>query len=268
VITIAALFVYPVKSCRGIAVLQARLTPRGLQYDREWMVVSPDGRFLTQREAPRLALVATALRDHHLELSAPGLPPLAVPLQRAGRAASIEVTVWRDRVQAFDEGHEAASWLGEHLRRDVRLVRFDDARRRPTDPAWSQGLDGSSAFADGYPVLVLSRASLDDLNSRLPSPLPVDRFRPNVYLDGCAPYAEDAIRGLESEQMRLRIVKPCTRCVITTTDQATAVPQGDEPLRTLQTYRWDGALRGVTFGQNAIVERPGRLDVGTPLTSG
>jgi MOSC domain-containing protein len=268
VITIAALFVYPVKSCRGIAVLQARLTPRGLQYDREWMVVSPDGRFLTQREAPRLALVATALRDHHLELSAPGLPPLAVPLQRAGRAASIEVTVWRDRVQAFDEGHEAASWLGQHLHRDVRLVRFDDARRRPTDPAWSQGLDGSSAFADGYPVLVLSRASLDDLNSRLPSPLPVDRFRPNVYLDGCAPYAEDAIRGLESEQMRLRIVKPCTRCVITTTDQATAVPQGEEPLRTLQTYRWDGVLRGVTFGQNAIVERPGRLDVGTPLTSG
>ena len=266
-ITIAALFVYPVKSCRGIAVLQARLTPRGLQYDREWMVVSPDGRFLTQREAPRLALVATALRDHHLELSAPGLPPLAVPLQRAGRAASIEVTVWRDRVQAFDEGHEAASWLGEHLRRDVRLVRFDDARRRPTDPAWSQGLDGSSAFADGYPVLVLSRASLDDLNSRLPSPLPVDRFRPNVYLDGCAPYAEDAIRGLESERMRLRIVKPCTRCVITTTDQATAVPQGEEPLRTLQTYRWDGALRGVTFGQNAIVERAGLLDVGAPLTS-
>jgi hypothetical protein len=231
------------------------------------MIVSPDGRFITQREEPRLALVGTALQEDHLELSAPGLPKLVVPLQRSVRGASVEVTVWRDRVQAFDEGHAAANWLGEHLRRDVRLVRFDDARSRPTDPAWSHGLAGTSAFADGYPVLVLSRASLDDLNSRLPSPLPVDRFRPNVCLDGCAPYAEDTIGALESEHARLRIVKPCTRCVITTTDQSTGAPQGDEPLRTLTTYRWDGTLRGVTFGQNAIVERPGRLEVGTLLAS-
>ena len=266
-ISIASLFVYPVKSCRGIAVLQAQLTPRGLQYDREWMVVSPDGRFITQREEPRLALVGTALLADHLELSAPGLPNLAVPMHRSVRGASVEVTVWRDRVQAFDEGHAAASWLGEHLRRDVRLVRFDDARPRPTDTAWSPGLDGTSAFADGYPVLVLSRASLDDLNSRLPSPLPVDRFRPNVYLDGCAPYAEDAISVLASQHMRLRIVKPCTRCVITTTDQATGTAQGNDPLRTLKSYRWDEALRGVTFGQNALVERPGGLEVGTRLVS-
>jgi len=267
VITLASLFVYPVKSCRGIALPRARLTPRGLQYDREWMVVTPEGRFLTQREAPRLALVGTALHDDHLELSAPGLPRLAVPLQRPARAASVEVTVWRDHVLAVDEGQAAADWFGEHLHRDARLVRFDDARSRPTDPAWSQGLAGTSAFADGYPVLVLARASLDDLNARLPSPLPLDRFRPNVLLDGCAPYAEDAISGLESEQMRLRIVKPCTRCIITTTDQATAVLQGDEPLRTLKTYRWDGALHGVTFGQNAIVERPGLLEAGTRLVS-
>jgi hypothetical protein len=267
VITIDSLFVYPVKSCRGIAVTQAKLTPRGLQYDREWMVASPDGRFVTQREEPRLALVGTALQEGHLELTAPGLPKLAVPLRRSARGASFEVTVWRDRVQAFDEGPAAAGWLGEHLRRDVRLVRFDDARPRATDPAWSHGLAGTSAFADGYPVLVLSRASLDDLNSRLPTPLPVDRFRPNVYLGGCAPYSEDAIGALESQRMRLRIVKPCTRCVITTTNQATGVPQGDEPLRTLKAYRWDEALRGVTFGQNAIVERPGRLEVGTLLTT-
>ena len=266
-ITIASLFVYPVKSCRGIGLPQARLTPRGLQYDREWMVVSRDGRFLTQREAPRLALVGTALHDARLELSAPDLPRLVVPLQRPAHAASVEVTVWRDHVLAVDEGRAAADWFSKHLRRDVRLVRFDDARPRATDPAWSQGLAGTSAFADGYPVLVLSRASLDDLNARLPSPLPVDRFRPNVLLDGCAPYAEDVIGALESEQMRLRIVKPCTRCVITTTDQATAVPQGDEPLRTLKTYRWDAVLHGVKFGQNAIVERPGLLRTGVVLTS-
>jgi hypothetical protein len=267
-VTIASLFVYPVKSCRGIAVQQAQLTPRGLQYDREWMVVSPDGRFVTQREEPRLALVGTALQEHHLALSAPGLPQLAMPLQRSADGASVAVTVWRDRVYAFDEGPAAAGWFSEYLRRDVRLVRFDDARPRPTDPAWSLGLAGASAFADGYPVLVLSRASLDDLNSRLPQPLSVDRFRPNVYLGGCAPYAEDSIGALESQHIRLRIVKPCTRCVITTTDQATGAPQGDEPLRTLKTYRWDRALHGVTFGQNAIVERTGRLDVGALLTSG
>ena len=267
VITIAALFVYPVKSCRGIALPQARLTPRGLQYDREWMVVSPAGRFLTQREAPRLALVGTTLRDDHLELSAPDLPNLAVPLQRAAREAPFEVNVWRDHVLATDEGRAAASWFSKHLGREVRLVRFDDARSRPTDPAWSQGLAGTSAFADGYPVLVLSRASLDDLNARLPAPLPVDRFRPNLYLDGCAPYAEDAIRGLASGQVRLRIVKPCARCSITTTDQSTAERQGDEPLRTLKTYRWDDALHGVTFGQNALVERTGMLEAGASLTS-
>lgn len=266
-ITIASLCVYPVKSCRGIALLQARLTPRGLQYDREWMVVSRDGRFLTQREAPRLASVGTALHDDHLELSAPGQSRLAVPLQRPARGASVEVTVWRDHVLAVDEGEPAADWFSEHLRRDVRLVRFDDARPRPTDPAWSQGLAGTSAFADGYPVLVLSRASLDDLNARLPSPLPVDRFRPNVFLEGCAPYSEDAIGALESGQARLRIVKPCTRCIITTTDQTTGEIQGEEPLRTLKTYRWDGALHGVKFGQNAIVERPGLLEVGSLLTS-
>jgi uncharacterized protein len=267
VLTIASLYVYPVKSCRGLAVQQARLTPRGLQYDREWMVVSPNGRFLTQREEPRLALIGTALVDNHLELTAPGLPRLAVPLQRAANAVSAEVTVWRDRVLASDEGHAAASWFGAHLNRDVRLVRFDDSRARPTDPAWSQGLAGTSAFSDGYPVLVLSRASLDDLNSRLPSPLPVDRFRPNVILDGCAPYAEDAIGALENGQVRLRIVKPCTRCIITTTDQASGVVQGEEPLRTLKSYRWDDALRGVTFGQNAVVERPGAIEVGAALTS-
>jgi len=267
VITIASLYVYPVKSCRGIAVPQARLTPRGLQYDREWMVVSPNGRFLTQREEPRLALVGTALVENYLELTAPGLPKLAVPLQRSGNGVSAEVTVWRDRVLASDEGHAAASWLGEHLRRDVRLVRFDDSRARPTDPAWSQGLAGTSAFSDGYPVLVLSRASLDDLNSRLPSPLPVDRFRPNVLLDGCSPYAEDAIGALESEQMRLRIVKPCTRCIITTTDQAAGLTQGEEPLRTLKTYRRGRGLGRRTFGQNAIVEWPGLADVGAELTS-
>jgi uncharacterized protein len=266
VITVVSLFVYPVKSCAGIALPHAQVTPRGLSFDREWMVVTPAGRFLTQREAPRLALVRTKLGDDSLQLTAPGLSRLDVPLARA-RATPREVTVWADTVLALDEGDAAARWFGEHLGRDVRLVRFDDSRPRPTEPEWSQGLDGTSAFADGYPVLVLSQASLDDLNARLPAPLPVDRFRPNVLLGGCTPYAEDRIASLENGSTKLRLVKPCTRCSITTTDQLTGTPQGDEPIRTLRSYRWDATLRGVAFGQNAIVEQAGWLETGTPLTS-
>lgn len=266
-IKIDSLFVYPVKSCAGIELKRARVTSRGLQYDREWMVVTPRGRFLTQREVPSLALVQTALRDDALQLTAPGLPRLSVPLTRKLRAEPAEVTVWSDTVLATDEGDAAASWFGEHLGRDVRLVRFDPSRQRPTDPEWSQGLPGFAAFADGYPLLVVSRASLDDLNSRLPAPLPMDRFRPNAVLAGCAPYAEDSIASLAADAVKLRLVKPCLRCSIPTVDQATGQSQGDEPLRTLKSYRWDADMRGVKFGQNAIVEATGWLEAGALVTT-
>lgn len=254
-ITIAALFVYPVKSCRGIALERAELTATGLRHDREWMVTTLAGRFLTQRELPQLALIVPAIDAHSLRLAAPGAGELVVPLEPGGAEGDVrEVTVWRDQCLARDEGEAAAAWLSGVLGRDVRLVRFDPARSRRTEPEWSQGLDGKSFFADGYPVLVLSRASLDDLNSRLPRALPVDRFRPNVLIDGCTPYAEDRIGSLAAGPVKLRLVKPCTRCVITTTNQATGVLEGDEPLRTLKTYRYDRDLRGVAFAMNAIVE--------------
>jgi hypothetical protein len=256
VITLGGLFVYPVKSCRGTALERAVLTRAGLQHDREWMVVTPAGRFLTQRDTPRLALVTPAIADDRLVLTAAGMPELTVPL--AGRltddsSPSIEVTVFDDKCLARDEGDGAARWFSQFLGREARLVRFDPSRVRATDPAWSNGLAGESKFADGYPLLVLSRASLDDLNARLPAPLPINRFRPNLLLDGCEPYEEDRIDSLQGPGFELRLVKPCTRCSITTTDQATAVVTGDEPLRTLRTYRWDAQLRGVAFGQNAIV---------------
>jgi len=268
VIRIESLFVYPVKSCGGIELKRAQVNACGLLHDREWMVVTPNGRFITQREVPRLALVKTALRDDALLLTAPGLPRLTLPLVRATRAESTEVTVWGDTVLASDEGDVAASWFGEHLGRDVRLVRFDQSRARPTDPEWSQGQPGYSAFADGYPVLVLARASLDELNSRLPAALPVDRFRPNVVLAGCAPYAEDDIGSLKAGDVSLRLVKPCTRCVIPSIDQATGELQDDEPMRTLRSYRWHKTLRGVKFGRNAIVDGSGWLEAGALLTTG
>jgi hypothetical protein len=262
---IAALHVYPVKSCRGIALQQAELTPRGLRHDREWMVVTPDGRFLTQRDLPRLALITPDLDDGTLRLHAPAAGAVRVPLDVAD-AGACTVTVWGDTVLARDQGDLAAQWLSDFLQRSVRLVRFDAAERRATDPAWSEGLPGESAFSDGYPVLVLSRASLDDLNARLPRALPMNRFRPNLVLDGCDAYAEDSLRVLHSGAVTLRLVKPCTRCIITTTEQTTAERDGDEPLRTLRSYRWRPELRGVIFGQNAIVESAGTLRVGDVVT--
>jgi uncharacterized protein len=251
--SLTGLFIYPVKSCKGIALERALLTPAGFEHDREWMVVTPEGRFLTQRELPRLALIEPSIDDVALALSAPGMGTLAVPLAAAA-AAAYEVKVWGDRCRGLDAGEEPAQWLSGFLGRPVRLVRFDAAHRRPTDPDWSQGIDAETRFTDGFPLLVLSQASFDDLNARLPERLPLDRFRPNLLIDGCGAYAEDDIGALVHETIRVRIVKPCTRCVITTTDQATGTPVGDEPLRTLKTYRWNAQLRGVAFAQNAVVE--------------
>jgi len=248
--TIAALFVYPVKSCRGVAVGAARLTERGLAHDREWMIVDADGRFVTQREVPRLALVATALSDTVLQLAAPGMAPLTIPLERTGTPRS--VTVWRDTLPAFDQGHTAGAWLSAWVGHPVRLVRFDPEFRRHCNPAFAGPNGAHTAFADGYPILVLSEASLADLNGRLDDPLPVDRFRPNLLLSGIEPYDEDHIGELAIGAATLRLVKPCTRCQITTTDQLTS-RVGIEPLPTLATYRHDAALDGVTFGMNAII---------------
>lgn len=248
---IAALHVYPVKSCAGVELREARLTAAGLEHDREWMIVTPEGRFVTQRDEPRLATIRVALDQDALTLETAGAGRLSVPLERRGDA--VEVTVWRDRCLASDAGEPAARWLGEVLGRSVRLVRFDPSQPRFSSRDWTGGLDAQNRFSDGYALLAISRASLADLNGRLPAPLPMDRFRPNLELDGLPAYGEDALGDLVAGDVRLRRVKPCTRCVVTTTNQATGEVEGDEPLRTLKSYRWDAALRGIVFGQNLIV---------------
>jgi hypothetical protein len=153
-----------------------------------------------------------------------------------------------------------ARWASDFLGREVRLVRFHPEARRPSSREWTGEVEALTRFTDGYPLLVVSRASLDDLNSRLQEPLPIERFRPNVVLDGLPPYGEDSLGDLVADGLRLRVVKPCTRCVITTTDQATGTVCGEDPIRTLRSYRWDARLKGVTFGQNTIVvEGAGRM---------
>jgi uncharacterized protein YcbX len=250
-ISVASLHVYPVKSCRGIERSGAVVTEAGFERDREWMVVTAEGRFVTQREEPRLALIDTDVDDARLRLSAAGHAAVEIPLALHGEPR--EVVVWQHHCVAHDQGEEAARWLSELLGRSLRLVRFDPRHRRASDRAFTGATIGYSRFADAYAFLVLSLASLADLNTRLPAPLPMNRFRPNVVLEGVEAYGEDAIRELRTGAVTLRLVKPCTRCTIPTTDQATAERHPAEPLRTLRAYRWDQRLRGVTFGQNAIV---------------
>jgi uncharacterized protein len=248
--SISSLYVYPVKSCRGVAVESSSIGDRGLAFDREWMIVDGDGRFVTQGELPQLALVEPSLTAAALELEAPGRPRLSIPFGFAGGVC--EATVWRDSVRAFDQGDEASSWLSSTLHRPLRLVRFDRAFERHCNVAYVGDSGAHTAFADAYPLLILSEASLADLNSRLTEPLPMNRFRPNVVLSGIEAYDEDYVDEIHVGSIVFKLVKPCTRCQITTTDQDTAVV-GREPLATLAGYRMDPKLEGVTFGMNAIV---------------
>jgi uncharacterized protein YcbX len=248
---IASLYYYPIKSCRGLALEEASLTAAGLEHDRRWMLIDEAGRFRTQREIPRLALLRPSLATGALRVDGPGMPPLSIPLSQRG--ASRHVRIWQDQCAAFDEGDAAADWASRFLGASVRLVRFDPTERRLSSSQWTGRQEAENRFSDGFPLLVLSTASLQDLNTRLTAKLPVDRFRPNLLLEGLEPYDEDRIHELRAEGIRLRIVKPCARCKITTTDQDRGEVEGEEPLETLKTYRYDAKLHGVLFGQNCIV---------------
>jgi uncharacterized protein len=253
VAALAALNIYPVKSCRGIALQSARVAETGLADDRHWMLVRPNGRFVTQRELPRLALIGTSVTPDLLQLSAPGSPPLSVPRESSG--ALLAIVVWKFSGGGIDCGDAAADWVSQFLETPLRLVRFDVQQPRVCNPDWTHGTRALTEFADGYPVLVISRASLAELNSRLPKELPMARFRPNLVIDDIAAYDEDRIHELGTGEVTLRIVKPCVRCSITTTDQERGALDGAEPLATLKKYRFDRELGGVYFGQNAIVVR-------------
>lgn len=255
---LAALHVYPIKSCRGLTVDEVRLGPRGFETDREWMLVDAAGRFVTQRQIPRLALISTALTATHLVVEAPHHGRAEIPRELplgSDSAPRRSVQIWKDTCQGLDEGDPIAEWFSSFLGQAVRLVRFAPEQRRLSNRAWTGELEAENAFSDGYPILVLSEASLADLNRRLGgTPLPMNRFRPNLVLGGVEPYFEDHCGTLRFTDVELRIVKPCERCRITTTDQATA-EVGQEPLVTLATYRRDARVSGVVFGQNAVLVR-------------
>lgn len=264
---IAQLFVYPVKSCAGVALQEAVLTDTGLDLDRAWMVVDAQGHFVSQREQPRMVLIQPRLRHYDLVLRAPGM--LALHLQIDTVESACQVRVWDDMVQAYDMGDLAAQWFSTFLAPDAatvapwpyRLVRFDPEHRRLSNLQWTGGVEAPNQFSDGFPVLVTSTASLDGLNRRLlaagQAPVGMERFRPNIVLEGLDEHDEDRLDALhfqaDNAPIELRPVKPCPRCPIPNIDPLTATSSpavGDM----LQTYRQDARVNGaITFGMNAIV---------------
>ena len=254
------LFIYPIKSCAGIRVESADLWETGLYLDRLWMVVTDDGRFLSQRTAPRLALVSTALKFESLQLRAPGMLRLDIPVGGFDYAPArrIEVDIWDSRVAAFAENDLVNTWFSRFLDLPVRLVRIDPDFRRLCDAAWTGEREAITQFADGFPLMILSKASLDDLNRRLQAAgkpaLPMARFRPSMVIDGVDAYGEDHLQTLGTDGYELRLVKPCARCVIPCIDQETG-EIGTEPTDTLAAYRYNARVGGLALGMNAIVSR-------------
>ena len=257
--TLSGLHVYPVKSCGGVTLSEGLLVETGLEFDRAWMVVDEQGDMLTQRELPRMALVQPTFKGSELMLRAPGM--LALHLRLDTVEAATRVRVWDDIVKAYDMGPLAAQWFSDFLGRKLRLARFDPEQQRLSDPAWTGELAAENAFADGFPLLVANEASLADLNTRLAAqglaPVTMQRFRPNLVLSGLDAYDEDHLHEIviatDQGPVRLRLVKPCTRCSIPDVDPLTAATS-NQPGDTLAAYRADPRLQGgVTFGMNAVV---------------
>jgi uncharacterized protein YcbX len=259
--TVSGLFVYPIKSCRGTALTQAALDARGIVGDRSLMLVDGSGRFLSQRTFPAMATIVPELWGDRLVVAAPSMPPLEMVVATAGEARP--VIVWRDTCDAVDQGDEAAAWFSAFLKTDCRLVAMADGFQRPLDPDYARTADDRTGFSDGYPLLLIGEESLAELNTRLETPLPMERFRPNLVVSGSSPYAEDTWHRVRIGDVACDIVKPCARCAIPTIDQQTGILGGDEPLRTLATYRrWDQRPAAIVFGQNVIHSAPGVLRVG------
>lgn len=256
---IAELYLHPIKSCGAMAVNEALMIETGLDLDRQWMVVDADGEMLTQRELPRMALIAPSLRHDDVVLRAPGMLALHLALDRV--EAATRARVWNDEVAAYDMGPLAAQWISDFLGQKLRLVRFDPEHKRLASRQWTGDVEAQTAFADGFPILVTSTASLADLNERLRAggapAVDSRRFRPNLVLDGVQAFDEDHLDTLHittnDGPVVLKLVKPCVRCTIPNVDPATGT-SSPEVGDMLASFRADARMQGgITFGMNAIV---------------
>ncbi|GAA0363994.1 MOSC domain-containing protein [Streptomyces blastmyceticus] len=264
---LTAVHFYPVKSMTGRAVGEAAVEPWGLAGDRRWMLADESGHMITQRQQPRLALAAAEpLPGGGVRLTAPGCAPVDVAVPDPVERGTVTVQLFRDKVEGIPAGAAADAWLSAYLGTPARLLHMDDpATRRLIDPDYAH--DGETvSFADGYPLLLTTLASLDALNTLISrgdhpdeGPLPMNRFRPNVVVGDTAPWAEDDWRRVRIGEVTFRAVKLCGRCVVTTTDQHTA-ERGKEPLRTLVRHHRIG--KDLVFGTNLIPEHTGVVRVG------
>jgi uncharacterized protein YcbX len=257
---LTGLNVYPIKSARGIPLDGSEVDELGLAYDRRWMVVDQAGEFISQRNYPRLALVTPKIGDGVLRIEGPGMPALELPLE-PGETVLTRVRVWDDTLDAAWLGEKPARWFSRFLDCSCSLVYMSKRVTRPVDTSYAPA-GARVGFADAFPFLIISEESLADLNRRLAEPLPMNRFRPNLVVAGGPPYAEDGWSQIRINDISFSLVKPCSRCVVTTTDQ-TSGTRGREPLRTLATYR--NVNGKVMFGQNALHDKPGYLRVGQPV---
>ncbi len=259
--TLQQLTLFPLKSGGGIELREGKVEARGLRHDRRWMLVDEAGRFLSQREMPQLATLRPHLCNDRLILRC-GDAELDVPLH-PHEGERVRVEIWRDSIEALHLGDLADEWLRDVLGLDARLVWMPDDARRPVDPAYALP-DDVTSFADGFPFLVLSAASVADLNNRITSgggqPIGADRFRANFLIEGATPYAEDNWARFRIGECEFEAVKPCSRCLIPTLDQTTGERTGPEPLRTLATYRARGGK--IALAQNALARRLGTVRVG------
>ena len=254
------LYVYPIKSCGGIAVEEWEVDERGLRHDRRWMLVDEAGCFVSQREFPRMALIRVRIEPGGLLVDAPDMPSLNVPFRPPDGKLRL-ARVWDDLVESRTVGDDADRWFSEFLQTRCKLIYLPDESVRQVDPTYGRPGD-RVGLADGFPFLLISEASLADLNARLEQPLPMNRFRPNLVIGGCEPFAEDGWKVIRIGSMTFRVVKPCARCVITSVNQESAA-KGKEPLRTLARFRKVGTK--VLFGQNLVHDATGSLSVGDPL---
>ncbi|MDE3182220.1 MAG: MOSC domain-containing protein [Bacteroidota bacterium] len=262
-LSVSQLFIYPIKSLHGIAIQSANVTDRGLQHDRRFLLIDKNNRFLTQREFPKMALLQTAIEEDHCMVFQKGSVEnkLVLPLVPGKVGEKISVRIWDDDCDALLMSKEVNEWFSSQLGIRCSLVYMPDSTERRVDPKYAINNDITS-FSDAYPILIIGQASLDDLNSRLAEPIPVNRFRPNIVFTGGTPYEEDGMEHFSINDLDFYGVKPSARCVVTTTNQETGIA-GKEPLKTLATYR--SKNNKVYFGQNVLMKGKGKINVGDPI---
>ena len=259
-ITLSEIYVYPVKSFAGIKVDVWDVDEKGLAYDRKWMLIDEHNRFLSQRKTPRMSMIKTGIVNDKLILGIPGMDEISVPLNPED-GERIETHIWHDQCPARLISEKADQQLSEFLKIPCRLVYQPNETVRKVDQNFAKP-DDKINFTDGFPFLLISQNSLESLNSKMDTPLPMYRFRPNLVVSGCTGYAEDYWRHISIANINFRLPKPCSRCVVTTVNPELA-RYNKEPLRTLNRLRkWQ---KGVYFGQNAIHDKPGKLTVGDTI---